>query len=65
MIRDSIGEQFDKLYQLLALEYNCSPADFKCQENVLTVSKLQEGRRIYAPDIGFLKFPICYRWRGN
>jgi len=36
------------LYQLLSIEYNCSPSDFLRQENILTVSALREGRRQYS-----------------
>ena len=39
-----------KLRELLSLEYNCSVADFTRDENVLTVSELHEGRRVYSPD---------------
>lgn len=38
------------LYELLALEFNCSEEDFRRRENILTVSKVQEGRRIYSPE---------------
>ncbi|MBO5035671.1 MAG: GNAT family N-acetyltransferase [Clostridia bacterium] len=38
------------LYGLLALEYNCSPDDFKKDKNILTVSKIIDGRRIYSPE---------------
>ena len=38
------------LYGLLALEYNCSPEDFEKDENILTVSKIIDGRRIYSPE---------------
>lgn len=38
------------LHKLLSLEFNCTPADFAKQENVLTVSALHEGRRIYSPE---------------
>lgn len=41
---------YKELYNLLALEYNCSPADFLKEDNVLTVSVLREGRRVYSPD---------------
>lgn len=37
-----------KLYTLLSKEFNCTPADFTGQENILTVSALQEGRRMYS-----------------
>ena len=39
-----------ELYRLLALEYNCSPADFAGGENRLTPSVLREGRRVYSTD---------------
>ncbi len=39
-----------QLYKLLALEFNCEVEDFSRKENILTVSKIQEGRRIYSPD---------------
>ena len=41
---------FNKLRELLSLEYNCSPDDFLRSENILTVSALHEGRRQYIPD---------------
>ena len=41
---------YDKLRELLALEYNCSPADFLQSENILTASKIIEGRRVYSPE---------------
>lgn len=37
-----------KLYDLLSLEFNCSAADFTKNENILTLSELHEGRRIYS-----------------
>lgn len=39
-----------ELFQLLALEYNCSVADFSRTENVLTLSELHEGRRVYSTE---------------
>lgn len=41
---------FERLFKLLALEYNCDPEDFKKSENILTVSEIKEGRRIYSPE---------------
>lgn len=38
------------LYTLLSLEFNCTPADFTKQENILTESALQEGRRMYSKE---------------
>ena len=40
----------EKLYELLSKEYNCSPKDFCKQENVLTVSALQDGGRRYSKE---------------
>lgn len=36
-----------QLCVLLALEYNCQPADFLRNNNLLTVSRLHPGRRMY------------------
>ena len=43
-------DYWEKLYELLSLEFNCKPKDFTQETNVLTVSELHEGRRIYSPD---------------
>lgn len=43
-------EYQEKLYRLLSVEFNCAPEDFTKQENILTVSALQEGRRIYSKE---------------
>jgi len=40
----------EQLYKLLSKEYNCVPEDFCRQENILTVSALQEGRRMYSKE---------------
>ena len=40
----------EKLYELLAKEFNCTPADFIKQENILTISALQDGRRMYSKE---------------
>ena len=40
----------EKLYELLAKEFNCASSDFTKQENILTVSALQEGRRMYSQE---------------
>lgn len=37
----------NNLYELLAIEYNCKPQDFKNSNNLITVSELKEGRRRY------------------
>lgn len=41
---------FDKMIELLALEYNCDFDAFTKKENVLSVSELREGRRVYSPE---------------
>ena len=41
---------FEKLLELLAIEFNCKPEDFRKSENVLTESELHEGRRKYSPE---------------
>ena len=40
----------EQLHQLLATEYNCASSDFTKTENILTVSALREGRRIYSSE---------------
>lgn len=39
-----------ELYNLLSKEFNCTQEDFMKQENILTVSALQEGRRMYSKE---------------
>lgn len=41
------------LRSLLALEYNCKAGDFARDENLLTVSALHDGRRIYQKEAYF------------
>ena len=48
-------EYDEKLLQQLSLDYNCTPADFRKNENIITVSKLHEGRRSYSPGKPFLQ----------
>ncbi len=40
----------NELFNLLALEYNCTSCDFTKSENILTVSAINEGRRVYSPE---------------
>jgi len=40
----------EQLYKLLSKEYNCASEDFCKQENILTVSALQEGCRRYSKE---------------
>lgn len=44
------NEFFEPLFKLLSLEFNCSPEDFTKSENILTVSAINEGRRVYSPE---------------
>lgn len=39
-----------ELLDQLSIEFNCKPEDFLKEENVLTISELHEGRRIYSPE---------------
>lgn len=39
-----------KLKLLLSKELNCQPSDFDLQNNVVTISELCEGRRMYSPE---------------
>ncbi len=47
-------EYYERLLAQLALEYNCTPDDLRGGENKVTVSSMNEGRRIYSPDKPFL-----------
>ncbi len=47
-------EYCEKLLQQLSVDYNCTPADFRGQENVITVPALREGSRRYNPGKPFL-----------
>ena len=38
---------FEKLLTQLSIESNCTPDDFKRDENILTVASINEGRRQY------------------
>ena len=46
-------EYCQRLYELLALEYNCSASAFTGAENILTESVLREGRRMYGSSAPF------------
>ncbi len=43
----------EQLLKLLSTEYNCSETDFLKNKNVLTISEIKEGRRIYSFDKEF------------
>ena len=40
----------NELYKLLSLEYNCAPSAFDSDENIITLSEIREGRRVYSPE---------------
>ena len=46
---------YEKLLQQLSVDYNCSPSDFRANENIITISSLNEGRRSYSPGKPFLQ----------
>ena len=49
------GEYYEKLLNQLSIEYNCAPEDLKTREKIITVSKLNDGRRSYSPGVPFLQ----------
>ncbi len=49
-------QKYDKkLLQQLAIDFNCTPEDFLAKDNIVTVSKQNEGRRKYNPGIPFFQ----------
>ncbi len=46
---------YEKLLRQLSLDFNCTPADLRAKENIVTVSALNEGRRNYDPGKPFLQ----------
>ena len=46
---------YEKLLLQLSVDYNCSPSDFQANENCITISSLNEGRRSYSPGNPFLQ----------
>ena len=46
---------YEKLLLQLSVDYNCSPSDFRANENTITISSLNEGRRCYSPGNPFLQ----------
>lgn len=53
--RSMFKEYYEKLLQQLSIDFNCTPTELQAKENVITVSKLNEGRRSYNPDKPFLE----------
>lgn len=42
-------EYYEKLLEQLSIDYNCNPADLQANENIITISALNERRRSYSP----------------
>ncbi len=51
----------NELTRLLSIEFNCAPEDFSRSEDILTVSALNEGRRIYSPEKPIFKMATLGR----
>ncbi|MCR5742230.1 MAG: GNAT family N-acetyltransferase [Lachnospiraceae bacterium] len=45
----------EKLLKQLSIDYNCTPDDLRAKENIITTSKLNDGRRSYSPGMPFLQ----------
>jgi len=55
MTKTMFGTYREELLHQLSIDLNCTPADLLAEENVITVSALNEGRRSYSPDKPFLQ----------
>ena len=53
--REVCSEYYEKLLQELSIDFNCTPTELQAKENVITVSKLNEGKRSYNPEKPFLE----------
>ena len=51
-------EYYERLLTQLSLDFNCTPADLQAKENIITSSKLNDGRRSYSPGKPFLQMVI-------
>ena len=51
-------EYHEKLLKQLAVDYNCSPEDFRAADNIITLPAWNPGRRSYSPEI-FLQMATC------
>ena len=45
----------ERLMQQLSLDYNCTPSDLRAKQNIITVPRLNNGRRSYSPGMPFLE----------
>lgn len=44
----------EQLFTQLAIDFNCEPTDFLKKENVVTIQKWNQGRRVYSNETTFL-----------
>ena len=49
MVEIRFKEYYEKLLEQLSIDYNCTPADLQANENIITISALNERRRSYSP----------------
>ena len=57
----SFKDYYEKLLVQLSVELNCTPADFRGGENVITLPEYKEGRRRYHPGVPFLQMATAGR----
>ena len=55
----------EKIKNQIALEFNCSPADFDKNENVITVARLHEKRRKFSDKPFFLQMATFGKSRSS
>lgn len=55
MMEIRFKEYYEKLLEQLSIDYNCTPADLQANENIITISALNERRRSYSPGKPFLQ----------
>ena len=60
-MNDYFKKYHEKLIKQLSVDLNCSTEDFFSAENVITESKLNEGRRSYSPGKPFLEMATLGR----
>lgn len=57
-MEEMFREYYEKLQEQLAVDFNCTPSDFRMEENIITISERNDGRRNYSPDL-FLQMATC------
>lgn len=53
------NQYYEKLLEQLAIDFNCTPADFRAQQHIITTPAPHEGRRSYSPGKPFLQMATC------